>query len=445
MQSILGSFVHELYPNAPIYGIRVGRILNGVQPQGGSSVLKGQKQYLFLFLLFLFLIAFPFPAAWSYFAEERVTARAAFLVDANSGQVLYQREADLSLSPASTTKILTAIVALESGRRPTELLRVTKSATRVPSSKLNLRVGQSMSIHDLLYGLLLTSANDAGIVLAEGLAGSVARFGELMNLKAREIGAINSRFVNPHGLTAPEHYSTAKDMALIFSYAMKNPEFREIIQTKTGSVSFISSGKTRKMRRISVRSHNRLLWNFDGAIGGKTGYTFAAQKCFVGGVSRNGTTLIVSVMGSRDLWGDVRRLLEHGLDNHETLKITAPVAPVFANGKLLVRQPKASPSILTSEEETRIQSTDGYVLQIASFRERERAENLQKWILEGGYQAFLERAALNNGETTYRVRIGPYLQLIQAQEAAREIEQKSGYRAIILPASPVNESAERPS
>jgi D-alanyl-D-alanine carboxypeptidase (penicillin-binding protein 5/6) len=423
----------------------VGLILNGVQPQGGSSVLKGQKQYLFLFLLFLFLIAFPFPAAWSYFAEERVTARAAFLVDANSGQVLYQREADLSLSPASTTKILTAIVALESGRRPTELLRVTKSATRVPSSKLNLRVGQSMSIHDLLYGLLLTSANDAGIVLAEGLAGSVARFGELMNLKAREIGAINSRFVNPHGLTAPEHYSTAKDMALIFSYAMKNPEFREIIQTKTGSVSFISSGKTRKMRRISVRSHNRLLWNFDGAIGGKTGYTFAAQKCFVGGVSRNGTTLIVSVMGSRDLWGDVRRLLEHGLDNHETLKITAPVAPVFANGKLLVRQPKASPSILTSEEETRIQSTDGYVLQIASFRERERAENLQKWILEGGYQAFLERAALNNGETTYRVRIGPYLQLIQAQEAAREIEQKSGYRAIILPASPVNESAERPS
>jgi D-alanyl-D-alanine carboxypeptidase len=427
-----------------LHGGGNGKTLNGVQLQGGSNVLIGQKQHLFLFLLFLILIAFPFPAAWSYFPQERVTARAAFLVDANTGQVLYQREADLSLSPASTTKILTAILALESGKRPTELLRVTKSATRVPSSKLNLKAGQSMSIHDLLYGLLLTSANDAGIVLAEGIAGSVARFGELMNLKAREIGAINSRFVNPHGLTAPEHYSTAKDMALIFSYAMKNPEFREIIQTKTSSVSFITSGKTRKMRRISVRSHNRLLWNFDGAIGGKTGYTFAAQKCFVGGVSRNGTTLIVSVMGSRDLWGDVRRLLEHGLDNHETLKITAPVAPVFANGKL-VRQPKASPSILTSEEESRIQSTDGYVLQIASFREPERAENLQKWILEGGYQAFLERAALNNGETTYRVRIGPYPQLIQAQEVAREIEQKSGYRAIILPASPVNESAERPS
>jgi len=368
----------------------------------------------------------------------------AFLVDANTGQVLYQRDADLSLPPASTTKILTAIVVLESGKRPTELLRVTKSATRVPSSKLNLRAGQSMSIHDLLYGLLLTSANDAGIVLAEGIAGSVAKFSELMNKKAREIGAVNSHFVNPHGLTAPEHYSTAKDMALIFSYAMKNPQFREIIQTKTSSVSFISSGKTRKMRRISVRSHNRLLWNFDGAIGGKTGYTFAAQKCFVGGVSRNGTTLIVSIMGSRDLWGDVRRLFEHGLDNYETLRITAPVSPIFANGKL-ARQPKVSPSLLTSDEASRIQSTDGYVLQIASFRERERAENLQKWVLEGGYQAFLESAALNTGETTYRVRIGPYPQLIQAQEAAREIEQKSGYRPIILPASPASESAERPS
>lgn len=366
-------------------------------------------------------------------------------MDANTGQVFYQRDAELTLPPASTTKILTAIVVLESGKPETELLRVTKSATRVPSSKLNLRAGQSMSIHDLLYGLLLTSANDAGIVLAEGISGSVPRFAELMNQKAREIGAINSHFVNPHGLTAPGHYSTAKDMALIFAYAMKNPAFREIIQTKTGSVSFISSGKTKKMRRISVRSHNRLLWNFDGAIGGKTGYTFAAQKCFVGGVSRNGTTLIVSVMGSRDLWGDVRRLLEHGLDDYETLKITAPIAPVFAGGKLPARQPKVSPSLLTSEEENRIQSTDGYVLQIASFRERERAESLQKSIAEGGYQAFLERASLNNGDTTYRVRVGPYLQLIHAQEAARELEQKSGLRAIILPTSPVNESAERPS
>ncbi len=366
-------------------------------------------------------------------------------MDVSTGQVLYQREPDLALSPASTTKILTAIVALENAKSTTKLLRVTKSATRVPSSKLYLRPGQSMSIHDLLYGLLLSSANDAAIVLAEGIGGSVEHFAEMMTQKAHEIGAVNSHFVNPNGLTASEHFSTAKDMALIFAYAMRNPEFREIVQTKTSSVSSISAGKTKRVRRISIRSHNRLLWNFDGAIGGKTGYTFAAQKCFVGGVSRDGATLIVSIMGSRDLWGDTRRLLEYGLDNYESLKMTSPIAPAFTKGKALVRQSKATSALLSPEEESRIQSPGGYVLQIASFRERERAENLQRWITDGGYQAFLERAPLDSGETSYRVRVGPYLQLIRAQEAAREIEKKSGYRAIILPASPASESTEKPS
>ncbi|MEK7378132.1 MAG: serine hydrolase, partial [Candidatus Binatota bacterium] len=199
-----------------------------------------------------------------------LTARSAFLVDATTGQVLYQREPDLPLPPASTTKIVTAIVALESDRRGKDLLSVTKSATHVPSSKLYLRPGQAMTIDDLLYGLLLSSANDASLVLAEGIAGSVARFAEMMTNKAREIGATNSRFTNPHGLTAPEHYSTARDMALIFNYAMKNPAFREIVQTKTSSVSSVSSAKTQKVRHIAIRNHNRLLWDFERAIGGKT-------------------------------------------------------------------------------------------------------------------------------------------------------------------------------
>lgn len=393
----------------------------------------------------LFLLSWFAAPAWADFPEEKLTAHSAFLLDAATGQILYQREPDLPLAPASTTKIVTAIVALESQKPMTELLRVSKSATRVPSSKLYLRTGQSMTIHDLLYALLLSSANDAGMVLAEGIGGSVPDFVEMMNRKARQIGAVNSHFANPHGLTAPDHYSTAKDMALLFDYALKNPDFREIVQTKISSVNSLSSGRTQRARRIFVRNHNRLLWNFDGAIGGKTGYTYAAQKCFVGGVSRNGATLIVSVMGSRDLWGDVRRLLDYGLDNYDTLKTTAPVAPAFLNGKATVRQSKAATPLLTPEEERRIQSANGYILQVASFRERDRAELLQKWILEGGYQAFLESAPLNNGDTTYRVRVGPYLQLLQAQEVARDIEKKSGYRAIVLPAPQSNEAVEKPS
>ena len=396
-----------------------------------------------LTLVVLSLLASP---VWSFFSEESLTARSAFLLDLTTGQVLYQREPDLPLPPASTTKIVTAIVALESNRRGKDLLSVTKTATRVPSSKLYLRPGQTMSVEDLLYGLLLSSANDASLVLAEGIAGSVERFAEMMTDKAREIGAANSRFTNPHGLTAPEHYSTARDMALLFNYAMKNPTFREIVRTKTSSVSSISAGKVRKVRHIQVRNHNRLLWSFEGAIGGKTGYTHAAQKCFVGAVSRNGVTLIVSLLGSRDLWGDTKRLLEYGLENYETLRVAArPAAPSRSGGQVAFAADKPAAPLLSWEEEKTIHSINGYLLQIASFRERERAESLQRSITEGGYPSFLERGSLQNGETTYRVRIGPYPELSDAQEAAREIENKSGLRAIIIPAAAVTPSPEKPS
>lgn len=397
-------------------------------------------------VLTLFVLSLLASPVWSFFSEESLTARSAFLLDLTTGQVLYQREPDLPLPPASTTKIVTAIVALESNRRGKDLLSVTKTATRVPSSKLYLRPGQTMSVEDLLYGLLLSSANDASLVLAEGIAGSVERFAEMMTDKAREIGAANSHFTNPHGLTAPEHYSTARDMALLFNYAMKNPTFREIVQTKTSSVSSISAGKARKVRHIQVRNHNRLLWSFEGAIGGKTGYTHAAQKCFVGAVSRNGVTLIVSMLGSRDLWGDTRRLLEYGLENYETLRVAArPAAPSRSGGQVAFASGKPSTPLLSWEEEKALHSINGYLLQIASFRERERAESLQKSITEEGYPSFLEQGSLHNGETTYRVRIGPYPELSDAQEAAREIENKSGFRAIIIPPAAVTPSPEKPS
>lgn len=303
-----------------------------------------------------------------------------------------------------------------------------------------------MTIEDLLYGILLSSANDASLVLAEGIAGSVGRFAEMMTLKAREIGAVNSQFTNPHGLTAPGHYSTARDMALIFNYGLRNPTFREIVKTKTSSVTSISSGKTKRVRRISLRNHNKLLWSFDGAIGGKTGYTLAARKTFVGAVSRNGATLIVSILGSRDLWGDTMRLLEYGLDNHEALRLASmPQQTFFSDGQALTRREKSSSPLLSWEEERRVRASEGFILQIASFRERDRAESLQKWIMERGFQAYLEPTPLNNGETTYRVRLGPYPLLAHAQQAAREIESKIGFRAIIIPALSGTQSAEKPS
>jgi D-alanyl-D-alanine carboxypeptidase (penicillin-binding protein 5/6) len=372
-------------------------------------------------------------SVWSFSPDQDLTARAAVLMDAATGKILYQKDADLRLPPASTTKVMTAILTLESERKLGDSLTVSKSATRVPASKLYLRPGQRLTIEDLLYGILLASANDASMVLAEGIGGSVERFTELMTKRAHEIGATNSHFTNPHGLTAPDHYSTARDLAVLFRYAMRNATFREIVQTKISSVN--SSGIVRKKtvaRRVAVRNHNRLLWNFDGAIGGKTGYTHAAQKCFVGAVVRNGVTLIVAILGARDQWGDTKKLLEYGFDHYPALKAGTELLRKVAPSE----QASAAPAgilAVTPQEGAETMPMDGYVVQIGSFRERERADSLAKQFAEKGYDAFVETTALQKGQVSYRVRVGPYSELRQAQEAAQRILDKSGHPALIMP------------
>jgi len=387
--------------------------------------------------LIFFLLAIVPTSAWSFAPDEDLTARAALLMDAASGKVLYQKEADLRLPPASTTKIMTAILTLESGRKLKDLLTVSKADTRVPASKLYLRPGQTITIEDLLYALLLSSANDASLVLAEGIGGSVDNFTELMTKRAHELGAINSHFSNPHGLTAPDHYSTARDLAVLFRYAMKNPIFREIVQTRISSVS--SNSVVRKKlvaRRISVRNHNRLLWNFDGALGGKTGYTAAAQKCFVGAVARNGVTLIVAVLGSRDQWGDTKRLLEYGFDNYEALKpVTQAAAKVPTIQQTVVRPEPVSTPVSVPRADDTPKTRDGYFLQIGAFRERERADSLLKTVNGKGFNAFVEQVPLGKDQITYRVRVGPYADLNEAQGMAAEISNTSGQRVLILPAN----------
>ena len=385
--------------------------------------------------LVFFLLSISGTSVWCFSPDEDLTARAAVLMDATTGKILYQKEPDLRLPPASTTKVVTAILTLESGRPLKDSLTVSKAATRVPATKLYLRPGQTITIQDLLYALLLSSANDAGMVLAEGIGGSVERFAEQMTKKAHELGATNSNFSNPHGLTAPDHYSTARDLAILFRYAMKNAIFREIVQTRISSVS--SSSVVRKKiiaRRISVRNHNRLLWNFDGAIGGKTGYTAAAQKCFVGAVVRNGVTLIVSILGSRDQWGDTKRLLEYGFDNYQTLKTaTQPAGKPMSGEQVNVRPEPTSTFTTAPDFDNKSRSANGYFIQVGAFRERDRAEFLLKQVTEKGFNAFVEKGLLSKDQTTYRVRVGPYSDLAQAQEIAGELLDRSGYQAVILP------------
>jgi D-alanyl-D-alanine carboxypeptidase len=281
------------------------------------------------------------------------------------------------------------------------------------------------------------------MVLAEGIGGSVEHFAELMTKRANEIGAVNSHFTNPHGLTAPDHYSTARDLALLFRYAMKNATFREIVQTKISSVSSNTMMRKKAVaRRISVRNHNRLLWNFDGALGGKTGYTLAAQKCFVGAVQRNGATIIIAILGSRDQWGDTRKLLEYGFDNYQTLKaVTPPAMRDSAGEQAGVRSDRLSALVVTPQDE-KLTVTDGYVLQVGAFRERGRAESLSKQMVENGFKAFIEETPLNQAETAYRVRVGPYTELGRAQESAQELSHRSGYQVLIVPLPSNDEKGE---
>ena len=388
---------------------------------------------LILAIVFVFTPNRPILA---FAPDEDLTARAAVLMDAATGKILYQKEADLRLPPASTTKVATAILTLESGKSLGQKLIVSKEATRVPASKLYLRPGQSVRIEELLYGIMLASANDASVVLAEGIAGSVVRFGELMTKKAHEIGATNTHFSNPHGLTAPDHYSTARDLAILFRYAMKNPTFRDIVQTKFSSVNTTALVKRKLVpRRIAMRNHNRLLWGYDGAIGGKTGYTVAAQKCFVGAVQRNGATLIIAILGARDQWGDTKRLLEYGFDHYDDLKVAPPA------GKAVPMEQQVGPRfdrlhpIVDSGENKQTRLSDSYVLQLATFREKNRAEFFLRQMNEKGFEAFIEQTSLE-GEPAYRVRVGPYSELLTAQETAQDILTKSGQRVLIVPLRP---------
>lgn len=421
--------------------------LNRVNATWKFDRRRSRRSHLLISALVFSLGSMFASVAWSFSPDEDLTARAAVLMDAATGKILYQKDADLRLPPASTTKVMTAILALESGRKLTDTLTVSKTATRVPATKLYLRPGQSLAIEDLLYAIMLSSANDASMVLAEGIGGSVEHFTELMTKRAHELGATNSHFANPHGLTAVDHFSTARDLAVLFRYAMRNPTFREIVQTKISSVSSNTIVKKRTVaRRISVRNHNRLLWNFDGAIGGKTGYTHAAQKCFVGAVARNGATLVVSVLGARDQWGDTKRLLEYGFDNFESLKAasqpdgkTAPTEPAS------IRPEGISAVMGAPRESSRGQPVNGYVLQLGAFRERERAESLLKQFSDRGWEGFVEKILLSPGETAYRVRFGPYAELLVAQQMAQEILQKSGYQALIMPFLAPRESGGEPS
>ncbi|HBW36931.1 D-alanyl-D-alanine carboxypeptidase family protein [Desulfosporosinus sp. BICA1-9] len=245
----------------------------------------------------------------------RITADAAVLMDVVTGDVLFSKQAHKQRPPASTTKIMTAILGLELGR-PDEIVTVSPKAAVVGESSLYLDPGEKINLYELITGALVRSGNDACVAISEHIAGSEEQFLKWMNRKALALGAQNTHFVNTNGLPRKEHYSTAYDLALMARYGLQIPQFVSITRLKETEIHFIEPDVM-----MDLRNTNKLLWNYPYADGVKTGTTTAAGKCLVASATKEGRQLLVVVLNAPDRFGDAKKLLEWGFQNTETVHL----------------------------------------------------------------------------------------------------------------------------
>jgi D-alanyl-D-alanine carboxypeptidase len=303
--------------------------------------------------LFLLLV---FPAAASPGSGHReaiaTSARAAVLLDLGSGRFLYEQNADQRLPMASTTKIMTALVVLESAGLD-ELVTVTADTVGVIGSSMYLRAGEKLTVRDLLYGLMLLSGNDAASTLAAYSGGSEQAFVEKMNAKAADLGLVDTRFANPHGLDADGHYTTARELAVLSAEALRNPAFAEIVKQKEALVA----GR-------HMNNHNKMLRLYPGADGVKTGFTTNARRCLVSSATRGGQTLIAVTLNDGPDWADHTALLDYGFSTYPLRVFAArndvkTVLPVIggSNGSVALIPEQTLSYPLTDTEMTSVETS----------------------------------------------------------------------------------------
>ena len=243
------------------------------------------------------------------------SSRSSILIEAKTGRVLYEQNAHEPLPMASTTKIMTALVALENGNVH-DLVTAGKNAFGVPGTSIYLSLGEQLPLLDMLYGLMLASGNDAAVAIAEHIGGDMDSFCRMMNERAAAIGCENTVFASPHGLPADNHHTTARDLALIAREAMQNPTFREIVSTQRASIPWAGHDYDR-----ILNNKNRLLSEYPGAIGVKTGYTKAAGRCLVFAAKRDGLELIGVVLNCPDWFREAEALLDKGFDSWQMVSL----------------------------------------------------------------------------------------------------------------------------
>lgn len=284
------------------------------------------RRYGWLCCVLVMLLLFGHARAKS--GQPRITGLSGILMEYHTGHILYNKNGDVRREPASTTKILTAIVALEEYKgRLDDLVTISAKAASTQGSTSFLTKGQKVPLRELLYALMLVSGNDAATAIAEHVGGSVDGFAEMMNKKANQLGAKSSHFVNPSGLPSRRHYSTARDLAIITRHAYRNAEFRKIVATKAKQFPW-GQGK--------AYNHNKLLWQYDGADGVKTGYTISARHCWVASAQRGNDRFISVVLGSdkQSIVSDLKRLLDYGFRNFHSVALAT-------EGEIVTRVPVA--------------------------------------------------------------------------------------------------------
>ena len=250
-------------------------------------------------------------------APGKLSSRSYIVLDADAGGSILAKYPDAPRQPASTIKILTGMIAIKS-LRDDDTVSVSKKAASMPSSKVFLNPQKKYSATDLINSVLLASANDASVALAERIAGSESRFAKLMTYSAKKWGARDTICQTASGLTAEGQHTTARDLAHLFRVAMQDQEFAGRVGQREAETAF---GKT-------LVNHNKALWRVDGAIGGKTGFTNAARQTYVGQFARNGHTIVVAIMGSETMWADLRQLVDYGFKrkNEEMARLRGKAA-----------------------------------------------------------------------------------------------------------------------
>jgi D-alanyl-D-alanine carboxypeptidase len=263
----------------------------------------------------------PEPARQAAVAAPKVAAQAAVLADEATGQVLFERSARAGRAMASTTKVMTALLSLErlDERR---VVVIGVGPTRVGEESLQLRRGERLTVRQLLLGLLLKSANDAGVALAEAVDGSEAAFVRRMNRKAAALGLTATHYVTPYGLDRPGHQTSARDLARLWEVAMRRADFRSLVATRSARIP----GVPLSLRRFV--STNQLLGSYRWTVGGKTGFTNRAGRCLVASASRGGRRLVAVALGSPNAFADVRAMFEHGFSKHVRVRLAGRGQPV---------------------------------------------------------------------------------------------------------------------